>query len=1072
MWIVRAALKRPYTIAVVAIFILMMGFLSIKSMLIDIFPTIDIPVVGVVWNYPGLSAEDMERRVVLIFERALSTTVGGIESTESDSIPGTGVIRIYFQRGSDIGSAIAQINSVSGTILRILPPGMQAPAIIQYNAANLPVLQLQMTSDSVPEQKIFDYGLNFVRVRLFTIPGLSVAAPYGGMNRQINVDVDPELLLARGLSAQDVVTSLQQSNIILPAGIARIGDYEYDVTINSSPRQIDEFSQIPIRVVGRQPLTIGDVARVTDSHADQTNIVRVDGQRGTYLNILRKSNASTLDVVNSVRDILPLIKATSPPELKYKLAFDQSVFVKAAVSSVIREAVLAAFLVSMMILLFLNSWRSVIMVSTSIPLAIMASIIGLRLTDNSLNIMTLGGLSLAIGMLVDDATVEVENIHRNRAHIASLTVAVLTSARQVALPAIMSTLSICVVFFPVVLLTGPARFLFTPLALSVVFAMLASYLLSRTLVPVLARMLMTKENPNHHKETWFTLRFAKLQTSYERSLETVLKNRKLSFGIFLGFFLITLYLPFIVGTDFFPSTDAGIMKLHFRSASGMRIEETEKKIAEVESHIRKIIPAEELSSLSSMIGVPTFYNLAFVPTDNAASMDAEVYISLGEKHHPTVEYQKRIRSDLELNFPGSIIYFQPADIVSQVLNFGVSAPIDVQIEGQNIEKSLQYAQILRESLNKIPGLVDVSIRQIFDYPTLHLNVDRERAAELGLTQINVANTMLVSLSSSALVAPSYYLNPENSVNYPVVVKVPISKIDNVDSLLSSPVTPTASSAILKADQPPSPMALPSSPTQRLGNLANMSTMNSLNLITHSNVQRTVDVRGSAEGRDLGSVTADIQRAVHQLGELPAGTKITLRGQSQVMHTAFARMGLGILLAIALVYLLMVVLFQSWLDPFIIMVAVPGALIGILWMLVLTGTTINVESLMGSIMGIGIATANSILLVSFANEFRVTESVSPFQAALEAGRTRLRPVIMTALALILGMLPMAAGLGEGGSQNAPLGRAVIGGLIVATQVTLFIVPLIYTVLRTKEPTKHLEDKRYREEVKGSAFDESR
>jgi multidrug efflux pump subunit AcrB len=1063
MWIVRLALRRPYTIAVSAIMIFILGFMSLMAMQVDIFPQIDIPVVGVVWNYPGLSAEDMERRVAFITERAISTTVNGVSRLESQTISGIGITRVYFQQGTDMGASIAQITGVCGTILRVLPPGMQPPVILQFNASNLPVAQLTLDSATLPEQQLFDWGLNFLRIKLFTIPGLSIPAPYGGMQRQINVDVNPSTLLSRGLSPQDIVNALNNSNLILPAGTARIGNLEYNVTLNSSPLSVDGFNDIPVKVVGEQTVTIGDIAKVSDSFADQTNLVRVNGKRSTYLNLLKKANASTLTVIGAVKDMLPSLNAIAPSGLNIHLDFDQSVFVKAAIDAVLHEAVVSSILVSVMILLFLGSWRSVIVVCTSIPLAIMVSIIGLNLTGNTINIMTLGGLSLAIGMLVDDATVEVENIHRNRLLGLPLTVAILTGAHQIALPAIMATLAICIVFFPVVLLTGPARFLFVPMALSVVFAMLASYLLSRTLVPILCRMLLEHEDHTEGHEMFprFSKAFNWLQARYDKTLHLLLDNRAVTLWTALVILLISFTLPFVTGTDFFPATDTGLMKIHFRAPAGTRIEENEKLIEKAEADIREIVPKEELTTINSMLGVPTSYNLAFVPTDNVGGMDGEILIALSKDHKPTLGYQQKIREKLKLDFPGSTIYFQPPDIVNQVLNFGLSSPIDVQIEGSNFKKNIEIVKTLQDKMHLIPGLVDVNLKQVFDYPNLDINVDRVRAARLGLSQRDVANSMLITLSSSALVAPSYFVNPVNNVNYTVAVKVPLRQLASVDDLLATPIT-TTSPVNQRASNTSDPLSIPGAQAQRLGNLTSMQASSIIAEVNHYNVQRVLNITGSVEDRDLGSVISDINKAIQSLGELPVGAKITVRGQGEVMNEAFQKLGLGLILAMILVYLLMVVLFQSWLDPFIVMVAVPGALVGILWMLLLTGTTINVESFMGSIMAVGIAASNSILLVSFANEVRVEKNMDVLEAAGEAGKTRLRPVLMTALAMIIGMLPAALALGEGGEQNAPLGRAVIGGLLVATLVTLFVVPIVYSYLRIDMPTKHLLDEKLAKE----------
>lgn len=1083
MWIVRLALRRPYTIAVMALLLLVLGALSLTRMIVDIFPAIDIPVVVVVWNYPGLSPEDMERRVVLISERAYSTTVNGIQRIESQSIPGVGLLKVYFQPGSDIGAAISQIASVSNTILRIAPPGMQPPTIVQFNASNVPVAQLTVSSNTLPEEKIFDYGLNFIRVRLFTIPGLATPAPFGGKNRQIMIDVDPGALASRGLSPADVVAALQSSNIIIPAGTARLGGTEYNVLVNTSPRNLDQFNKIPIKVVGSAPVYIGDVARVSDSFAPQTNIVRVNGRRATYLAILKHADASTLAVVDATREALPSIREVAPEGLELKIDFDQSVFVRSAIEGVVREAVLASILVSVMILVFLGSWRSMVVVSTSIPLSIFAAIICLNLTGQSINIMTLGGLALAIGMLVDDATVAVENIHRNQALGKPLTVAVLDGSSQIAVPAIVSTLSICVVFFPVVLLYGAAKYLFGPLALAVVTAMLASYILSRTLVPVLSRMLLKdvqredaggEVNPpgpfgraTRYLDQLRVRSHTHLQEGYGRTLETVMQHRSFTLVVASVLAIISVGLVFYIGTDFFPSVDTGMMKLHFRAPSGTRIEETEKMVNAVENRIKEIIPAGEIETINDMIGVPIFYNLAFVQTENIGGMDAEILIALKKGHHPTSAYRRKIRELLPVSFPGSRFFFESADIVTQVLNFGLTSPLDVQVEGMDFNRSYNFALKMRDAMREIPGTADVHINQVLDYPTLRVDVDRTRAARLGVSERDVANNALISLSSSILIAPSFFLNPINNVNYTVAVQIPPDRIKSLENLRLMPVTTPAAGALLQPLASPLPSEVPEAPAQTLADLARVSHSVSPENITHYTVQRVLDVEGDMEGRDLGSVSKDIQRKIDSLKPLPPGTRITLRGQNEIMTQSFRSLALGLVLAVLLVYFLMVVLFQSWIDPFIIMMAVPGALAGILWMLALTGTTINVESLMGSIMAVGIATANSILLVSFANDIRVEKGHSPEMAAIEAGKTRLRPVIMTALAMILGMLPMALAMGEGGEQNAPLGRAVIGGLIVATFVTLFVVPVIYSLLRKKVPSKHLLDERFEAEVSGAS-----
>jgi multidrug efflux pump subunit AcrB len=1086
MWLVRIALRRPYTMAVAALLILLMGVLSASTMLVDIFPAINIPVVMVAWNYPGLSPLDMERRLVIIAERAYSTTVNGIERIESDSIPGVGLMKIYFEPTADIGAAIAQVSSVSSTILHIVPPGTQPPNVVQFNASDVPVVQMTL-SGTLNEQQLYDYGLNFIRVKLFTIPGLSTPAPFGGRQREIMVYLDPQAMSAKGLSPQDIVNALLQSNVIVPAGLARMGHTDYNVLLNGSPNLVSRFNQLPVKVVNDAEVLLGDVGHVTDSYAVQENMVHVGGKRAAYLAILRHAGASTIRVVDAVRAAVPQIEAVAPRGLKIRLDFDQSVFVRGAIKAVIREAAITSILISLMILFFLGSWRSMVIVSTSIPLSILMAVVVLDLTGNSLNLMTLGGLALAVGMLVDDATVEVENIHRNRALGKPLTVAILDSASQVATPAIVATLAICIVFFPVTLLSGPAQFLFTSLALAVVAAMITSYLLSRTLVTTMSRMLMASERhipgspeagPGEQPagilhafgatlNRWRDQGFAQFQNMYGKVLETILDHR--AFALLVGGAIVVvtgLVLVPAVGMDLFPTADVGLMRLHFRAPAGTRIEDTERLVLQVEDRIRQLIPPRELNQVSDMIGVPTYFNLAFVQTDNIGEMDADILVSLQAHHRPTTYYQRELRRLLPGAFPGCSFYFEPADIVSQVLNFGLSAPIDLQVTGPNYGQSVIYARRLFAGMRQVPGAADVHIKQVLNYPALMINVDRQRAAQLGLSQNQVASSLLVSLSSSSLVSPSYFLNPQNNVNYIVAVQVPFQLIHSVPTLLAMPLSAGSGSSGLGQPIPtPQLGQLPEWPSQTLSSIAHVHPEGIPEEISHYTVQRVIDIEASVAGRDLEGVSRDILHQVAALGKLPPGMLVTLRGQYETMISSFRTLALGLILAIVLVYFLMVVLFQSWLDPFIIMMAVPGALVGIIWMLALTQTTLNVESLMGSIMAVGIATSNSILLVSFANDVRVERGLSPIEAAIEAGKTRLRPVLMTALAMIMGMIPMALAMGEAGEQNAPLGRAVIGGLIVATAATLLIVPVIYSLLRRKMPTKHLLDERFRAEVEG-------
>src|SRR3954447_4321032 len=1072
--LVRLALRRPYTMAIAGMLIMLMGFLLAQRMVVDIFPNIDIPVVYVAWTYPGLSAEDMERRVVLVSERAYSTTVNGIERIESTSIPGLGILKIYFQQGSDIGGAIAQISAQNNAILRIAPPGITPPNMIRFNASNVPVVQVTLASKPVPEQQIFYYGLNFLRVRLFTISGLSIPAPFGGKQRQIIVDVDPTRLSAKGFSQMDVVGALQTTNVIVPVGVAKIGPREYNVQLNSSPQLVEQFQTLPVGVREGIPVLLGDAAKVSDSYATQTNIARINGQRASYMAILKNSDASTLAVVDAVRDLLPELQEGAPRGLELKMYFDQSEFVRGAVENVVHEAIISSILVSLMILVFLGSWRNTVVVSISIPLSIAAGMAGLFLTGQTINLMTLGGLALAIGLLVDNATVTIENIHRNQALGKPLTVAILDGSSEVIQPLTVATLAICIVFFPVVLLTGPSRFLFIPLAITVVMAMLASYVLSFTVVPALARYLLKDHDHGQPKNLGARLSasfdrcFERVKNGYGNVLALALVKRRFVLGCFAILLAASAALAPIIGTDFFPTSDVGILKMHVRAPRGMRLEETEKIVAQVEDSIRQIIPAKELRTINATIGLPFSLNLAFVPSDNTSGMDAELLVSLNHGHRPTVEYQRLVRDKLNAEFPGTLFYFQTADIVSQVLNFGLAAPIDIQIQDANFPRAYASAQRIMKAIQKIPGVVDPRIAQVLDFPTIQIDVDRQRAARMGIAQRDVANNMLTSLAGSALVGATYYLNPQTGVNYTVAVQTPADKINTVNDVMNLPANPAAPNI-----NPNIPLTTllttPNSPVTRIADIASMKPTTMMQSINHYTVQRVVDVNDNIDSRDLGSVAAEIKKVIaEEQKSLPSNVKIFLRGQNEVMETSFRNLGLGLILAIVLVYAVLVVLFQSWVDPFIIMMAVSGALIGILWTLTITGTTINVASLMGAIMSVGIAVSNSILVVSFANDLRSrNESLTPLEAVIEAGKTRLRPILMTALAMIIGMVPMALALGEAGEQNAPLGRAVIGGPAFATIATLILVPVFYTLLRRQLPTLHTLDKRFEAEAAGSA-----
>jgi multidrug efflux pump subunit AcrB len=863
------------------------------------------------------------------------------------------------------------------------------------------------------------------------------------------------------------VNALQASNVIVPAGTARLGDREYNVQLNSSPTTVERFNALPIGVFNGAPVTIGDVGHASDSFATQTNVVHVNGKRAVYLAILKHADASTLAVVDAARAALPEIQAAAPAGLELKLDFDQSVFVRAAVQNVIREAIISSILVSALILVFLGSWRNTVIVSTSIPLSIFAGIMGLFLTGNTINLMTLGGLALAIGLLVDNATVTIENIHRNQSLGKPLTMAILDGCAEVIQPLTVATLAICIVFFPVVLLFGVARFLFIPLAATVVFCMLASYLLSFSVVPSFARFLLAGEAQHHGPPrgffAMFDRGFNRFRDGYGRMLEGTLHHRVFVLICAGALLVVSGGLASVIGLDFFPSADVGLIKLHYRAPPGTRLERTEDLVLQVEDSIRKIIPVGELDTINDTVGVPSSFNLAFVPSDNVGSMDAEILISLKPGHHPSIDYIRAMRGRLPDQFPGGIFYFQTADIVSQVLNFGLSAPIDVQIQDVNFDRATGLGRRLLEGMKRIPGVADAHLVQVLNYPTLQVDVDRLRAAKLNVAQRDVANNVLTSLSSSVLVAPNFFLNPQNNVNYSVAVQTPIEQLNSVSDLLHTPVLrpdPATLAAL-------GPAALPSAPVTRLADLASVYPRSTLESVNHYTVQREIDIAANVDGRDLGSVAADIQSAIADVSKgLPITTKILILGQNDVMQSSFKSLGLGMVLAVILVYALLVILFQSWVDPFIIMMAVPGALMGILWMLALSGTTINVESLMGAIMSIGISVSNSILVVSFANDLRAREEVGPLRAVLEAGRIRLRPVLMTALAMIIGMVPMALGLGEAGEQNAPLGRAVIGGLIMATISTLFIVPIFYTLLRRRPPALHSLDTRFASEAAGA------
>jgi multidrug efflux pump subunit AcrB len=1045
--------------------IAVLGAVSAYRMSTDNFPEINIPVVSVVWQYTGMPADEIEQRVILPNERVLTTSVNDIEHIESQSMFGVGVIRIYFQPGARIEAAVAQVTATSQAILKIMPPAINPPYIVQYSATSVPVVQIAVSSDTLTEQQIYDYASNFIIQRLGTVQGARVPQPWGGKWPQVMVDLDLDELYARGLSPADVQTAINSQNLIVPAGTAKIGDTEYYVKLNSSPDLIAAFNDVPVKTVNGVPIYVKDVAHVRMGYQVQTNVVRRDGRRAVLMTILKGEGASTLSVVNRVRAALPGIQAQLPPELKMEFLFDQSVFVRAAVEGVLKEGAIAAGLTALMILLFIGSWRSTLIVAVSIPLSVLSSLVVLWALGQSVNTMTLGGLALAVGILVDDATVEIENIHRNLAMRKPLRRAILDGAAQIAVPAFVSTLCICIVFVPVLFLTGPAASLFLPMALAVAFAMLASYLLSRTLVPTMVLYLLPKEVHLHAEEghagggpLWrfhqaFNRQFERLRSAYERLLGWALAHRVATLAVLLAFALGSLALAPRVGQDFFPAVDAGQFRLHVRAASGTRVEETERVFGRVEDVIREVVPEHDRAMILDVMGLtPSFTTRAYIDNGTVSNADGEILVSLKPGHRPTAEYVALLRQELPKRFPNCTFYFQPADVTGQVLNFGLPAPINVQVVGVNRADNLALAKKLREEMAKIPGIADVHLHQITDQPTLRLDVDRVMASELGLTQQNVTGSVLVSLSSTSQVTPNYWVNPQNRVNYVLAVQTPPDRVASVDALLNTPIINGQGPGVRgQESRARGQQAQP----QLLSNLVNLSRSVSEGLVSHYNVQTVFEVNADVQGRDLGGVSADVQRVVDSLRpELPRGSTFAIRGQVESMNSSFTGLAAGLAFAVLLVYFLMVVNFQSWLDPFIILTALPGALAGILWMLFVTQTTISVPALMGAIMCVGVATSNSILLLTFANDQR-REGKGARDAALSAGSTRLRPVLMTALAMVVGMLPMSLGLGEGGEQNAPLGRAVIGGLLLATFFTLFFVPVTYSLLRRKPPKPQAE-----------------
>jgi multidrug efflux pump subunit AcrB len=1028
-----------------AILILVMGLIAISRTPTDIFPNIDIPVVSIIWNYAGLVPKDMNDRIISITERSLTTTVDNIEHIESQSLYGVAVVKVFLQPTASVERGIAQITAISQTQLRQLPAGTTPPLILAYSASSVPVLQLALSGQGLSEQQLNDYGLNFIRTQLITVPGASVPYPYGGKQRQVQVDLNPAELQSKGLSALDVVNAIAVQNLILPTGTSKIGGKEYDVDVpNAAPQTIAELNRIPIKTIGSTTIYVKDVAWVRDGFPPQTNIVRVNGQRSVLLTIQKAGNASTLNVIAGIKSLLPQIAATVPRQLKMEPLADQSIFVRGAISGVVREALIAACLTALMILIFLGNWRSTLIIATSIPLAILTSLIVLSVIGETINIMTLGGLALAVGILVDDATVEVENINRNREAEPDkeMDEVVLDSAMQIATPAFVATLSICIVFAPMFLLSGVARYLFLPLAEAVVFAMLASYFLSRTIVPTMAKYLLRHQkigqhgqasrNPLVRMQQRFEAGFEAFRRSYRGALNFCLHHRKTFLIAFFAACLgsLAIIIPWL-GQDFFPTVDAGSFKLHLRGPTGMRIEDTAFLCDLVEASIRKQIPADEIKSIIDNIGLPySGINLSYSNSAPVGTSDADVLVTLSPNHHPTAEYVDKLRLSLAKQFPGVMFAFLPSDMVTQILNFGLPAPIDIQVMGNNLEGNREWASKLMQRIRYVPGTADLRVQQPFDEPYLHLRIERTKAQELGYTGSDIAQNLLISLGGSFQTAPTFWVDPKTGVSYSIATETPQYRADTLQDLVNIPVTSTTTSAA------PSLMA----------SLVSLKRGSGMAVESHYNIAPVIDIYGSVSGRDLGGVARDINARIDALrSQLPRGSQVVVRGQVQTMRSSYVGLLSGLLFAILLDYLLIVVNFQSWLDPLIMISALPAALAGIAWFLFITHTTLSVPALMGTIMCMGVATSNSILVVSFATE-QMLAGKDAVSAALEAGFTRFRPVLMTALAMIIGMVPMAMGLGDGGEQNAPLGRAVIGGLLFATLSTLLFVPTFFSLLQ--------------------------
>jgi multidrug efflux pump subunit AcrB len=1062
MWIVQLALRRPYTFIVLAIFILIAGVLSILKTPKDIFPDINIPVCAAIWNFTGMPAEEFSNRITSVYERILTTVVNDIEHIESTSYNGIGVVKIYLQPNASVPVAMAQLTAASQAVLKQLPPGETPPLILSFSASNVPVLRLGLSGANFSEQQLNDLALNFLRVQLVTVPGAAVPYPYGGKQRVISIDLNGQELQARGLAPTDVINAINAQNVILPSGTVKIGGQELDVGLNSSPKSIKELGDIPVRTLNGTTTYVRDVAGVRDGFIPQTNIVRFDGLRATMLQVQKNGKASTLDIVQGEKQLVERLKPGLPEGLKIQTLSDQSIFVTAAIEGVVKEAAIAGCLTALMILLFLGSWRSTLIIAVSIPLSILSSIAVLAALGETINIMTLGGLALAVGILVDDATVTIENIDRHLEEGKSLHDGILDGAAQIAVPAFVSTLCICIVFVPIFFLSGTAKFLFAPLGEAVIFAMLASYILSRTLVPTLAMYWLGGDHAKHNEETTkdasparrgnpifgifgvinrgFNARFESFREGYRDLLAMCLRNTRNVVIIFLGFAALSMFLVPWLGQDFFPAVDAGQFTLHVRAKSGTRIEEVARQVDKIESAIREEIPKDQLKGIIDNIGLPySGINLTYSNSGVASAADADILVSLDEKHDPTAQFVTKIRKRIHSDFPGIISSFPPADIVAQILNFGLPAPFDLQIVGPNTAANAQLANRLVDQISRIPGAVDVRVQQPFDSPRLNLVVDRTQASQLQITENQVAGSLLGALSGTSQLNPNFWLDPKNGVSYTVNTQSPQYSISSLDDLRSLPILGPTGTATT------SPTPSTGAPTQILGNLVQLTRSSEPPIVTHYNIQPVIDVYGAAEGKDLGFIAAQVQKIIDGAQkDLPKGSRMVLRGQVQTMKDSFTGLIGGLVFAMVLVYLLMVVNFQSWIDPLIIITALPLALAGIVWMLFVTGTTLSVPALMGAIMCMGVGTANSVLIITFANEV-LEEYKDSYRAALQAGYVRLRPVLMTAIAMIIGMVPMALGLGEGGEQNAPLGRAVIGGLLFATVATLLFVPTVFAAV---------------------------